>query len=173
MASREKRLEKLTSSEYALLRELTFGAPLDGASLEAAIGNIVRDRLKMARGLLRAAKLLARHADPDVQGSAVSRAYYAAYQTARATVFAVRRHDYDDHEALPKQLDDLKGVAGTPGTELKELRLRRNEFDYSPYPGAKPGTPYPSKQRTSIIRDSVRRADKLIRALDKFLKEGK
>ena len=118
MASREKRLEKLTSSEYALLRELTFGAPLDGASLEAAIGNIVKDRLKMAQGL-------------------------------------------------------LKGVAGTPGTELKELRLRRNEFDYSPYPGAKPGTPYPSKQRTSIIRNSVRRADKLIRALDKFLKERK
>ena len=85
----------------------------------------------------------------------------------------MRRHDYDDHEALPKQLDGLKGVDGTPGAELKELRLRRNEFDYSPYPGAKPGTPYPSKQRTSIIKDSVRRADRLVRALDKFLKDRK
>ena len=86
---------------------------------------------------------------------------------------AVRRHDYDDHDALPKQLDGLKGVDGTLGAELKELRLRRNEFDYSPYPGAKPGTPYPSKQRTSIIKDSVRRADRLVRALDKFLKDRK
>jgi len=52
-------LEKVTGAQYSLLRDLTDESTLDAATLETALADIVKDRFKMARGLLQAATILA------------------------------------------------------------------------------------------------------------------
>src|SRR5207247_7659606 len=118
----KKRLEKLTGSQYALLRDLTGEATVDAASLERVVAGIVSDRFEMARGFIKAARVLRNSADPIIQRSAVSRAYYGAYQAARATFFSITRQDEGDHEKLGREIDSIKDIPGSPGATLKELR---------------------------------------------------
>lgn len=164
----KKLLEKVSASQYALLRDLTEKESLDARWLEEAITSLVKDRFSLARGFLRAARALVRSSDPIVRRSAVSRAYYAAYHAARATVLQIGRRDEDKHEALWRDIDKL--VPGT-GETLKELRQRRNESDYSPYPASNAQAPYEEKAFNAIIRDSIRRSDDFVRRLAKHLRE--
>ncbi len=59
--------------------------------LETALAGIVKDRFEMARGLLEAARILAKSKNSIVRRSVISRAYYGAYQAARATIFWIVR----------------------------------------------------------------------------------
>jgi uncharacterized protein (UPF0332 family) len=138
----KKRLEKVTGPQDALLRDLTAEVPLDAASIVGTIAEIVADRFQIARGFIKAAQVLKINPDPIVQRSAVSRAYYGAYQAARAMLLSVALEDEGDHENLARKVDKLlEHVPGAPGATLKELRRSRNEFDYAPYPGPNPRTP--------------------------------
>ena len=166
----KKRLEKVTGSQYALLRDLTAEAPLNAAAVAGTLTEIVADRFQMARGFIKAAKVLRSNPDPMIQRSAVSRAYYGAYQAARATLLSIARQDEGDHERLGREIDELKNIPGAPGATLKELRRLRNEFDYSPYPGPDPRTPYDSKAMKITIGVSVRMAEGLVRLFAKHLK---
>lgn len=168
----KKLLEKVTSSQYALLRSLTDAETIDARGLERTVTSIVRDRFELARGFIKAARVLAKSKDPLVRRTAVSRAYYGAYQAARAMFFEIKRHDQDNHEVLIKELDNL--VPGhSAGNTLRELRYLRNEADYSPYPVSSPQTPYDPKRFEGIIKGSVRRAEELIRLFQKRLREGR
>ena len=168
--SSKKRLEKVTGAQYSLLRDLTHESTLDAAALETMLADIVRDRFEMARGLLQAAKTLARSKNSMVRRSAVSRAYYGAYQAARATVLWVHHRDEEDHERLGKGIDSMAKLPRGSGTLLTELRTRRNEFDYSPYPGPNARTAYDASTIEAMIKESLDAAEKLVRALDECLK---
>ena len=86
----------------------------------------------------------------------------------RATVLSVHRRDEEDHERLGKEIDSM--MIGL-GTELKELRTRRNEFDYSPHPGPDDRTAYDASTIEAMIKESLDTAEKLVRAFEKRLKE--
>lgn len=167
----KKLLEKVTPSQYALLRSLTDAETLDASWLEHAVTAMVKDRFTLARGFIKAARILAKSKDPLVRRGAVSRAYYGAYHAARATVFTIRRHDQDNHGALVKEVDQLIGTEHGAGSRLKELRSLRDEADYSPYPMPNGQTPYAPQKFESIIRESIRRAEELIRLFQKYLRE--
>jgi uncharacterized protein (UPF0332 family) len=166
--SRNKAIGQLKQAQYSLLRSLTDGAVLDAASLERSVMQVVRDRFMLARGCLKAAAILLRETDPLVRRSAVSRAYYAAYHAARATVFAVHRHDEDSHKELPQTLKDILGESA--GDTLKELRRLRDEMEYSPYPGPRPQTAYTGPEIEGMVKNSVRQARTLVANLEKHLK---
>jgi len=106
-----------------------------------------------------------------VRRSAVSRAYYGAYQAARATVLWVHHRDEGDHERLGKAIDDTSRLPTGSGTELKELRTTRNAFDYSPYPGPDDGSAYDASTIEAMIKQSLETAEKLLHAFEKRLKE--
>lgn len=167
----KKLLEKVTRSQYALLRSLTDGQTLDARWLEDAVTSLVSDRFALARGFIKAARILAKSTDSLVRRGAVSRAYYGAYHAARATVLAIKRQDQDDHEALIREVDHLIGAEHRVGDTLKELRYLRNEADYSPYPVPIPQTPYELRKFESIIEKSIRRAEQLIRLFQKYLRD--
>lgn len=167
--SAHKIIGQLSQPQYGLLRSLTDGQPpVDAASLENGVKKVVNDRFVLARGFIEAARTLARSDNPLVRRSAVSRAYYAAYHSARATLFEIRRHDEPDHEALPQVIDSI--VEGK-GDILKELRRLRNEMDYSPYPGPNAHTEYDEPEIEEVIRTSVERAEEFINALERHLIE--
>lgn len=173
MASRSpsKLIGQVKQPQYAFLRSLTDEQALDAASLEALVNAAVNDRMALARSFIEAAKVLAVNGDSLVRRSAVSRAYYGAYHAARATVFAVRRHDEDDHEALAQAIDAVLGDQPSMGTALKELRRLRNEMDYSPYPGPGPQNQYDAQEIEDLIRKSLGEAENLIRVLEQHLQE--
>jgi hypothetical protein len=147
--SANKIVAQLSQPEYALLKSLTDHQGLNAASLEKLVRAATRDRMSLARGLVKAAKALARNRDSRVRRSAVSRAYYAAYHAARATVFAIHHRDESDHEKL------------------------RNEMDYSPYPGPNAQAHYEPNEIEDIIKSSVTRATDLLDALSAHLKGRK
>lgn len=168
--ARPKIVGAVKQVQYALLRDLTDSGTLDAPSLEAFVEEIVRDRLALAAGMMRAAKLLAAQDDLIIKRSAVSRAYYAAYHAARATVFAIRRHDEDDHDKLGKAIGALLGD-GVLGDMPKNLRQVRNEMDYSPYPGPDPETRYDDEEINGSIADSMAMAETLIQTFERRLAE--
>lgn len=168
--SSKKLLEKVTAAQYSLLRSLTDEETLDARWLENAVESIVKDRFTLARGFIKAARTLVRSSDPMVRRSATSRAYYGAYHAARATFFAIKRHDQDDHDKLGKEIESIVGSGHSIVDTLKDLRQRRNESDYSPYPGLG-AQPYGPKEYEGIVRESVQRAVELVRLFEKFLKE--
>jgi uncharacterized protein (UPF0332 family) len=165
----------MSGTQYRLLRDLTDEGDWAAATLEAAVAGIVRDRFEMAHALIGAAQALAKSNVPMVRRSAVSRAYYGAYQAARATYLSVSRQDEDDHDRLGKGIDSLKGLPGFVAEMLKELRRLRNEFDYSPYPGPNPRALYEEQEIEAIIKKSIkksiREAKQLVRAFGRFLRE--
>lgn len=166
----KKRFERITQSHYALLRSLTDVETLDAKWLEEIVNAVVRDRFALSRGFIKAARMLARSSDSTVRRGAVSRAYYGAYHAARATVFAVERHDQENHATLSTKIDQLLGPGRAAGSELRELRQLREEADYSPYPSPG-GTPYDPAGFDGIIKTSIRRADALVRLCRKYLRE--
>lgn len=162
-------IERLTPSQYEVLRDLTDMGPTDATSLEADIIDAVQIRIELGRAMLEAARILADHPHALVRRSAVSRAYYAAYQTGRAVVFAVQRRDEDDHERLARMIDDLPGLTRSVGDRLKELRRLRNEMDYSPCPGPDPKTEYEPEEIQAAIRTSIMDAENIIGTLSEYL----
>ena len=169
----KKRLEKISGAQYGLLHEFTERGPVDHATLDAAIAGIVGDRFHMARSFPQAARALSKSNAAPVRRSAVSRAYDGVYQAARATLLSKARRDEGDHEKLGKDMEGLKGLPATAGTVLKELRVRRDEFDYSPYPGPSPRAPYDEDEIEAIIKESIRQAQGLVRMFQDYLKKDR
>lgn len=168
LKSPRKLIGQLTQREYARLRALTDGQNLDQASLERTILEVVNQRFEVAKGFVRAAKFLDRSDDPLVQRTAVSRAYYGAYHAARATVFAVRHRDEDDHDKLSQALDSVVEGQGL-GAPLKELRRLRNEMDYSPYPGPDLEAEYEVQEIADLVKSAIASAEGLIQKMESFL----
>ena len=167
--SPRKVVGRLTQTEYGIVRALTDEQQIDAASLETAVTTAVTDRFELANGFIEAAKLLAASGNPLVRRSAVSRAYYAAYHAARATVFAVRRRDENDHEKLPKAVDQLPGQDQPIGDSLKELRELRREMDYSPYPGPDAQSEYDQNELNDEIPKSIATAEHVVVVLTEYL----
>jgi uncharacterized protein (UPF0332 family) len=164
--SRLKRLEKLTQPQYALLQDVTDQGAIDAAGLLALVGDFVGQRLALSDALMEAAHVLRAHENLLVRCSAVSRAYYAAYQAARATVFLVHRRDEDAHKNLPGEITRL--VNAQAGEVLKELSRLRNEFDYSPYPGPNSEERYDDEEIDGVVQDTVEQARFFIEQLTAF-----
>ena len=62
--------------------------------------------------------------------SAISRAYYAMYQSVRAVVFLVTRgDDFEGHSKLPTKIPSDFPNAATWANELKNARVARNCAD--------------------------------------------
>src|SRR5713101_5988599 len=97
-----------------------------------------------------------------VRRSAESRAYYGAYQAARATVLWVHHRDEGDHERLGREIDEMSKLPTRSGTELKELRTTRKAFDYSPHPGPDDRTAYDASTIEAMIKESLETAEKLV-----------
>ena len=169
--SRRRTIERLTQPEYARLLELTDEYTLDAASLAAMVSAAVDDRFRLARGMLDTAKLLTAQADASVRRSAASRAYYAAYHAARATVFEVRGRDEDDHEKLPRVIDSVPERPWSVGEQLTDLKRLRHEVDYSPYPGPNPTSEYTEQEFDVQIQASVDQAARLVEMLDAYVRD--
>lgn len=173
--SRRKIFERLKEPEYSLLHKLTDdGQALDAASLQGLMRAAVDDRFKVARGMLEAARLLLSHENVFVRRSAASRAYYAVYHAARATVFAVNRHDEHDHEKLPGVINSVVKREPPIGEQLRDLKRRRQEADYSSYPGPPHSgqhsmLEYDESEFDGQIQDAVDRAGQLVDLLDAYV----
>ena len=173
--SRRRSLERLTQPEYARLRELTDEHTLDAPSLVTLVSAAVDDRFRLARGMLDTARILVTHSDAFVRRSAASRGYYGAYHAARATVFAVRGRDEDDHDELPRVIDSVVERQWPvdeprPGQRLRELKHLRHEADYSPYPGPNPTSEYTEEEFETQIQAAVDQAARLIEMLNVYLR---
>lgn len=164
--SRLKRLEKLTQPQYALLQDITDQGAIDAAGLETLVVDFVADRLALSDALMAAAQVLRAHANPLVRRSAVSRAYYAAYHAARATVFLVHRRDQDAHKDLPGDITRL--MTAQAGELLRDLSRLRNEFDYSPYPGPNAEERYDDGEVDGIVQGMVDQAQAFIAQMTAF-----
>lgn len=169
--SPRKLIGRLTQPQYELLKSLTDEQALDATSLDEMVRAAVEDRMMLARGLIRAAKVLANHEDPIVRRSAASRAYYGAYHAARATVFRRYRRDEDDHDKLPGAVDLALEGQMTIGDSLKGLRRLRNEMDYSPYPGPDLKQQYAAEEIEEAIATSLERTEALVDALGRHVGE--
>lgn len=167
----KKLLEKVSASQYALLRSLTDKETLDAKWLEDAVASIVKDRFALARGFVKAARVLAKDKDSTVRRGVVSRAYYGAYHAARAVHFAIKRQDESDHKELSRKVDDLIGKTHNAGNILNELRRLREEADYSPYPMPTGQATYAAGEFEGIIKISIRRAEGLIALFQKLVRE--
>lgn len=122
---------RLKGAEYEWIRQLGNVGLLEIQAVEEAIDRIVVDRMRLAEELLKEAKTLSKGSGVSLR-TAISRAYYAQYHSARAVIFHLYRRDMDDHTSLPRAIEK---VFGKPlGDVLKYWREKRNKVDYSPYP---------------------------------------
>ena len=106
-------------------------------SVSDFVTEVVSDRLSLAAKHLRSAKRL-----QEIRGeqrSAISRAYYCMYNSARAIVFFKESGDIDDHKKVAEKLPEDFPDAKTWAKRLTNARLARNNADYSPYPRKAPG----------------------------------
>ncbi len=166
-----KLLEKVSASQYALLRSLTDRETLDARWLDNAVASVVKDRFALARGFIKAARLLAKDRNPGIRRGAVSRAYYGAYHAARAYYFAIKRQDESDHKELSRKVHDLTGKTHDVGNILNELRHLREEADYSPYPTPIGQPTFAAGEFEGIIKVSIRRAEDLVALFTKLERE--
>ncbi|MGH7275749.1 MAG: HEPN domain-containing protein [Candidatus Rokuibacteriota bacterium] len=169
--SRRKLIGQLTQPQYALLKDLTDGGPLDAPALETSVDEAIAYRLKLAQGFIRAARVLATNEDALVRRSAISRAYYGAYHAARATVFAVHHRDEHRHTELARVIDEVLARRASVGDALKELLRLRREMDYSPYPGPDDSSEYSEEEIERAINDSITRAERIVGVLEGYLQE--
>lgn len=166
--SSHKVVGRLTQSQYGVLNALTHDGPVDKEVLGEAVRRVVSDRVAFARGLIGTAKILRDSQHELVRRTAASRAYYAAYHAARAVVFDIHSRDEDDHERLPRLIDEAL-PAEALGETLKELRRLRNEVDYSPYPGPDGRTRYDDGELEALVVDSVEQAERVVTMLAAYV----
>ena len=129
-----KSLAKFTGDRIDCIRRiLADGGPLTSERFEEFLGEIANRRMALADGLLGAARALAAHGGRDCLLSAVSRAYYAMYNAARAVVFLLAGKDVDNHEALARSLPHRVPRQAEWQKKLNDYRRLRNEADYDPF----------------------------------------
>ena len=134
---REKHLLFVSVSQKATVGTLRYGAHIErqlGATIDDLILGVCADRFSLARQFFRSAGKVQR-CNPPQYRSAILRAYYATYHSARAVVYIAHGgDDFEAHSTLSQKLpDDFPAVATWRNT-LREARLLRNRADYDPYP---------------------------------------
>lgn len=134
---RDKHLLFVSISETTVIGHLRRGARIEqhlGKSINDVLLAVSSDRYRLASQFLLSARK-ALKANPPQYRSAISRAYYAMYHSARAVVYVENRgDDYQDHSKLSQYIpDDFPGV-DIWRNKLRAARLLRNRCDYDPYP---------------------------------------
>jgi uncharacterized protein (UPF0332 family) len=135
-------VSRLSAEERRRLEDISDAFPRLKLQKELrhAVCDVAVDRLVLAEELLQAARRCFKSAD---YRSAIGRAYYAAYHSARVIVLWYMNHDTDGHletlNALQKLLVSRKSVRDETGlvaevvSDLLEARANRSVADYSPY----------------------------------------
>jgi len=108
-------------------------APLDVAKLQDIVNELTLDRFNLAKEFLSQAQAQDLSTISG-QKLAISRGYYAMYQSARTVIFHYGRADVDEHENVPKCLPSTLPNRAHWANRLIEWRKLRNQVDYSPYP---------------------------------------
>lgn len=137
LKERDKYLLVVSVSEKTVVGNLRFGAHLErkfGTSIDEIVLSVSADRYRLAVQFLTSARVASKSRPPQYR-SAISRAYYAMYHSARAIVYVVNAgDDYQDHVKLSQQIPEQFPAATTWRNRLREARLLRNRCDYDPYP---------------------------------------
>ncbi len=95
---------------------------------------------------------------------AISRAYYAMYQSMRAVVFLVTQgDDHEAHSELSTKLPDDFPNQATWANDLKNARLARNSADYDPYPTD-------AAHWEGVSKSTFKSAQALLAVAEKYLK---
>lgn len=150
----ESELRFLSELQVSRIKDLKAGASLvarTGLEVDALVARIACDRVTLGAALHREARAAATRTPPSYR-NAISRGYYAMYQTFRGIVFFVSKgDDYEKHTDLPGHLPrDFPAVAYWENA-LKAARLERNRADYEPYPRQDRGF---EVRAAAILKDS-------------------
>ncbi len=133
----ESELLLVSKAKLEKLKNFADGVSLTrraGTSIERLRLRVARDRLNLASAQLKDA-LQAASISPPLRRTAVSRAYYAMYHSARAaTYLSYGGDDHEEHSALPGKLPSDFPDFEQWRNRLKNARLERNRADYDPYP---------------------------------------
>ena len=129
-----RQFERKTGTAFGLLQTVVdAAAPLDTAKLQDIVNELTLDRFNLAQEFL----LQAQAQDLSTisgQKIAISRSYYAMYQSARTVIFHYGRADIEGHEEVARRLPSTLPDRGPWSIRINEWRDKRNEVDYSPYP---------------------------------------
>ena len=102
--------------------------------IDDLVAKVAIDRLALAAALHREARAALQRKPPSYR-NAVSRAYYAMYQTFRGIVFfRTSGDDHEKHSELPHHIPGDFPARPYWENALKDARLERNRADYEPYP---------------------------------------
>jgi hypothetical protein len=127
-------LSKLTAARF---KDMGWGVSVTartGYDISQLIAKITVDRLALANALHREA-LAALNRQPPSYRNAISRGYYALYQTFRGIVFLTTEgDDHEEHSKLPGHIPPDFPARDYWENALKSARLDRNRADYEPYP---------------------------------------
>ena len=130
-------LARSSAAQIACFRGILAGREsLTAEGFEHLIADIVFRRLALAEGQLRSADLLAssrKTGNLEELLSAVSRAYFAMYNTARALVFLRKGKDVNEHRRLPDHLPEDLPDRDEWAKRLRKYRDLRNDADYDPF----------------------------------------
>lgn len=133
----ESELLFVSKATQEVLKGLSQGVELSkrsGKSIKQLQVRVARDRLRLARSHLNAARAAA-DSHPPQHRTTVSRAYYAMYHAARAaTYLAVGGDDHEQHSVLHGKLPADFPACNDWKNKIKDARLERNRADYDPYP---------------------------------------
>lgn len=162
-----KTLIKIVKRKKGDFEAYAFGAYLErttGYAIDELRIKAVHDRLALSQQFLRDAKALLGRV-PSHNRSAVSRAYYSLYHTARALAFYVHKgDDFEKHDVLPGQLPGDFPEQALWRNNLKVMRLNRNEADYDPYPKG-------DAVHEVNAREAVRLAEKFLPLAQTYLRK--
>lgn len=117
----KKRLEKVTGTQYSLLRDLTDESTLDAATLEKALADIVKDRFELARGLLEAARILARNKNSRVRRS-LEPTMRRTRRLSRTLASMLRMsNQFDEDKVLEVYRDQIRNKIEHEGPKANEI----------------------------------------------------
>ena len=163
----EDELQYVSKGTKSRLNTLAFGLALakkTDYSISALRSKAVKDRLELARLILKSTEASLTLPAPSFR-TAVSRAYYAMYHTARALVyFKHGGDDHQDHSKLPANLPDDFPSASRWENQLKQARYERNRADYDPYPKS-------DRRFESAAHDLIQSAQDLMPIARRYLRQ--
>lgn len=136
-AAKQSDLKWVSELISARVKDLKAGKSLvdrTGYDIDDLVARVAIDRLRLAAALHREARAALRRRPPSYR-NAVSRGYYAMYQTFRGIVFfRTGGDDHEKHSQLPQNLPGDFPARSYWENTLKDARLERNRADYEPYP---------------------------------------
>lgn len=137
LKERDKHLLFVSISEKTVVGNLRRGAHIErrlGKPIDTIIVSVAADRFRLPSQFFTSAKKVLKTSPPQYR-SAISRAYYAMYHSARAVVYLDQGgDDYQDHSKLSQYIPDNFTNVAIWRNKLREARLLRNRCDYDPYP---------------------------------------